>query len=375
MPNVNPMPSYMMPQQYNAMVPQQSQIPLQMAQQQTSVPPQQYTQQYNNAFAINNMAASASGDSYMPGFNTSYSPGVVTLQNVLPSSTSTSSPYSFWSGSTPQSSPLRHAMPTYPPPIPAAIAATPSNPLLSSSTSPYDFAESAFPRYHSGSPATAGVDISRNKGTSPLAPAPAGMPSMGAIPTTYSSVMPAPLVPTGTPIADKVEKVKKRACESCNQSKVKCDFGTPCGKCLQTARIDRSLILLSSGKCAARKISCKYPTGRKSSRKLHTSASPLSQSASDSAKLASVSPQTRTMDFQPMVAPTQSQGAANLPSHTADPGGSENKQSQRASGGRQGQEGQVQGDNKSGERRPSYIPESTGLQPRVSSSAQSIPSY
>lgn len=203
---------------------------LEIPQQHSLVPPPQHSQSYSNPYSANNMSAPVPGELYLSGLPTSYSPGMMTMQNVLPASTSTSSPYSFWSGSTPQSSPLRHAIPTYAQPAPETLAVASSNPVMTSSTSPYEFTESAFPRYSSDSPATAGIDTTRRNGHSPLAPPPAGMPTLGQIPTTYSSVMPAPLVPTGTPVADKVEKVKKRACESCNQSKVKCDFGTPCGK-------------------------------------------------------------------------------------------------------------------------------------------------
>lgn len=69
--------------------------------------------------------------------------------------------------------------------------------------------------------------------------------------------------PNGSPMRSSTQK-KHRACDQCNHSKVKCDFDVPCHK------------------CAARGLSCTYPTGRK-------------VSAARAAKLAA----RGTMDDQP----------------------------------------------------------------------------
>lgn len=214
------------------MAPAYSQVTTQMPPQ---VPPSApamltspYPQPFDNSLPASRIPSSGKVDSLSPAFNTGYSPAILALNN--PNATTDSSPYSFWSGSNAQSSPSNSGMPSYhqslhqgPPNI--ADATT-----QASSTSPYSFHDPSLPRQSSDSPAMAGLDIMRTKGNSPLTPAPAGLASLGAIPTTYSSVMPAPLIPTGTPLADQPEKIKKRACEACNHSKVKCDFQIPCGK-------------------------------------------------------------------------------------------------------------------------------------------------
>lgn len=187
-----------------------------------------YAQPFEGSLGHNQMTSTANVDNLMSAFSTGYSPAM--LNPNASNATTDSSPLSFWSGSNTQSPPSNSGMPVYQHPMHQGASNTANAPMLSSSTSPYSFDDPSLPRQSSDSPALAGLDIMRTKGNSPLAPAPVGMTSLGAIPTTYSSIMPAPLVPTGTPLADQVEKTKKRACESCNHSKVKCDFQIPCGK-------------------------------------------------------------------------------------------------------------------------------------------------
>lgn len=221
-----------MPQPFNTMAPSYSQIAPQLPAQFPPPPTSMiasYAQPFDSSLGVNHMSSTANGDNLLSSaFSTGYSPAMMTMQNANASSTTAdSSPFSFWSGSNTQSSPSISGQPGYQQPIHRGAS---GGSILSSSTSPYSFDDPTLPRQSSDSPALAGLDIMHTKGNSPLAPAPAGMTSLAAIPTTYSSIMPAPLVPTGTPLADHVEKIKKRACESCNHSKVKCDFQIPCGK-------------------------------------------------------------------------------------------------------------------------------------------------
>jgi hypothetical protein len=222
-----------MPQPFNTMAPSYSQIatqlPAQLPPPPTSMIASPYAQPFDGSLAVQQMSSTGNADNLLSSaFSTGYSPAMMTMQAPNASNaTADSSPYSFWSGSNTQSSPSNSGQPGYQQPMHRGAS---GGPILSSSTSPYSFNDPTLPRQSSDSPALAGLDIMHTKGNSPLAPAPAGMTSLGAIPTTYSSIMPAPLVPTGTPLADQVEKIKKRACESCNHSKVKCDFQIPCGK-------------------------------------------------------------------------------------------------------------------------------------------------
>lgn len=223
---------YGMPPPFNSMAPAYPQVTTQMPSQ---VPPpapalltSPYAQPFDNSLPANHMPPSGNVDSLSPAFSTGYSPAMLALNN--PNATTDSSPYSFWSGSITQSSPSNSGMPSYHQSLHQGPPNIVNAPTHASSTSPYSFGNPSLPRQSSDSPAMAGLNIMRTKGNSPLTPAPAGMASLGAIPTTYSSIMPAPLIPTGTPLADHPEKNKKRACEACNHSKVKCDFQIPCGK-------------------------------------------------------------------------------------------------------------------------------------------------
>lgn len=77
----------------------------------------------------------------------------------------------------------------------------------------------------------------------------------GAGPAGFDGSWQSTTILPGSSTLSSMPRPKKRACEQCNLSKVKCDFQSPCQK------------------CAARKINCTYPPPRKTSSK--DSASPV----------------------------------------------------------------------------------------------------
>ncbi|KAJ9124035.1 hypothetical protein QFC22_000828 [Naganishia vaughanmartiniae] len=230
-----------------------------------------------------NSSSSGNPQSSMQGHYASFSPAAGPvhaahmMNNVLEPS-----PQIFWSESPQHSSPIYPGMPVYS----QAGQHNMKNNYVSANTygssSPFSLADPARLGQTSESPVAIGRNIMMRNGSSPLAPSPGGMTHPGPLPTAYSSVMPAPLIPTGTPLVDRIEKVKKRACEACNQSKVKCDFEVPCGK------------------CASRKLTCVYPTARKPNRKTTFSSSPLSPETSDTGKPTLISHNSAAREIQPV---------------------------------------------------------------------------
>lgn len=117
---------------------------------------------------------------------------------------------------------------------------------------------------HGGvSPADSGAGGSNGTGpsSSPLSigfsqPNPFYLPGAGGAPAGFDASWQSTSVNPNSS-AMSMPRPKKRACEQCNLSKVKCDFQSPCQK------------------CAARKINCTYPPPRKTSSK--DSASPVAQ--------------------------------------------------------------------------------------------------
>ncbi|KAJ9106252.1 hypothetical protein QFC21_001397 [Naganishia friedmannii] len=263
-----------------------------MQQHQTHLPLPSYYMSHPGA--IENPSLSDNPQSSMEGPYASFSPsarpahGVQMMHNI-----SEPSPQLFWSESPQQSSPLYPGMPVYSHIAHHNISNSFVGANAYGSSSPYSLPDPARLVQTSESPSGIGRNSMMRNGSSPLAPSPAGMMHPGPLPTAYSSVMPAPLVPTGTPLVDRVEKVKKRACEACNQSKVKCDFEIPCGK------------------CASRKLACVYPTSRKPNRKTTFSSSPLSPETSDTARPTLISPDSAGREIQPMLLSTQEASKGN----------------------------------------------------------------
>lgn len=311
--NSQQMSFYMEPpqqqQQQQRQQPTASQIMMQQHQTYLSLP----AHYINQPGAFEDPSLSSNPPLSVPGHHTSFSPAVRPVHGAhMMNNTLDPSPQMFWSESPQQSSPLYAGMPVYS----QTAQHNPNNNFVGAhtygSSSPYSLADSARLVQNSESPVAVGRNSIVRNGSSPLAPSPAGVVHPGPLPTAYSSVMPAPLVPTGTPLIERLEKVKKRACEACNLSKVKCDFGVPCGTLLRNTYARSGMLITTlPGKCASRKVTCVYPTSRKPNRKTTISSSPLSPETNDTARPTLISPDFHVKEIQPMSMSTQEACQAN----------------------------------------------------------------